>query len=75
MSTDNITIYREYEYVINNTEPPHERVAFKEVGKDLVVMNKKIAAFVIDKEIGRLKKELDNLINIQIEILASDGKS
>lgn len=72
---DTGTIYRKYEYVICNTEPPHERVAFKEVGKDLVVLDKKVAAFVVDKEIGRLKKELDNLINIQIEILASDGKS
>lgn len=72
----------EYEFMVVNPESPYERVAYREVGKNLVVINKKSAAFIVDKEIGRLKeeidtlkKDLDNLINIQIEILASDGKS
>lgn len=64
---------RNYDYVIHNIMPPYEIVAFKEVDKNLVVLNKKIAALVIDGRLVKLNEELQKTIKIQIEILRSNG--
>lgn len=63
-----------YDLVINDINPPYETVAFRlKQDEDLVVINRKIAAFVVDKRIAELKKQLDDAIELQIEIMSSNG--
>lgn len=68
-------IEKHYEYVIHNINPPYEIVAYKEEGMNLVVLNKKIAALVVDRRLVKINEDLQKTIKVQIEILRSNGKS